>query len=320
MSLARYALRRILVALPMLLAVTVLTFLLVRLAPGDPAYLLGGEGGSPAYYAMIRQKFGLDRPLPEQLVRYLTHVVRGDLGRSLQQGRPVLELIWERVPATLLLAGTAFLIATVAGVLLGVLAAVRPHGLLDRLILLGTGVGSVLPVFWTGLLLVLVFSIALGWFPVHGMTSPRPPSGWEAYRDVLHHLVLPVATLSVQPLSSFSRLMRVKMLEALREMYITTARAKGLPELRVLLHAARNALLPVVTVIGGYANTLVGGAVLTETVFAWPGLGRLALDATLSRDYPLILGVTLVGACGTVAINLATDLAYAVLDPRIRYG
>lgn len=320
MSFARYAARRILAAIPMLLAVVVLTFLLLRLAPGDPAYLLGGEGGSPAYYAMIRQKFGLDRPLFEQLVRYLAHVARGDLGRSLQQGRPVLDLIWERVPATLLLAGTAFVTATVAGVLLGIMSAFRPDGLLDRLILLGTGVGSVLPAFWTGLLFVLLFSIALGWFPVHGMTSPRPPAGWGAYRDVLHHLVLPVATLSVQPLSSFSRLMRVKMLEALREMYVMTARAKGLPESRVLVHAARNALLPVVTVVGGYANTLMAGAVLTEIVFAWPGLGRLALDATLSRDYPLILGITLVGSLGTVAMNLATDLAYAALDPRVTYG
>ncbi len=321
MSLLQFSVRRALAAIPMLLAVAALTFLLIHLAPGDPVYLLAGDGGTPEYYALIRQKFGLDRPVLEQLLRYLWNILRGDFGRSLHQGEPVLTLITQRLPATLLLTGSAFVLASLVGVLLGVWAASRPDGVVDRVLLGATSVGSVIPVFWTGLLLVLFFSLRLQWFPVQGMTSPRPvPPGWAGTLDMLHHLILPVIALSLQPLASFSRLMRVKMLETLAEPYVVTARAKGLADTRVILHAARNALLPVVTVIGGYASVLVTGAVLTETVFAWPGLGRLALDATLSRDYPVMMGLVLTASVGTIAINLVTDLAYAVLDPRITYA
>lgn len=321
MSLLAFSVRRILAAIPMLLAVATLTFFLIRLAPGDPAYLLAGEGGTLEYYAQIRQKFGLDRPVPEQLVRYLWSVARGDLGRSLQQGQPVLTLIMQRLPATLLLAGSAFLLSSIAGVLLGVWAASQAHTVADRALLGATALGSALPVFWMGLLLALLFSLRLQWFPVQGMTSARPPaSGWGATMDVLAHLVLPVMALSAQPLASFSRLTRVKVLETLTEPYIRTAQAKGLSGSRVMLHAARNALLPVITVIGGYANVLVTGAVLTETVFAWPGLGRLALDATLTRDYPMIMGLVIVASIGTVGTNLMTDLLYVSVDPRITYG
>ncbi len=301
----------------MLLAVAALTFLLIHLAPGDPAFLFAGEGGTPEYYALIRQKFGLDRPLPEQLMRYLWQVARGDLGQSLQQRQPVLALILQRVPATLLLAGSAFVLSSIVGVLLGVWAAARAYGALDRTLLTFTAVGSAVPVFWSGLLLVVFFSLWLGWFPSQGMTSPRAPTGWL---DVLHHLALPVVALGLQPLASLSRIMRVKVLEALNEPYVLTARAKGLPRIRVMAHAARNALLPVITVIGGSAGVLLTGAVLTETVFAWPGLGRLALDATLTRDYPVIMGTVLVASVGTVVANLLTDLTYAAVDPRITYG
>ncbi len=302
----------------MLLAVAALTFLLVHLAPGDPAFLFAGEGGTPEHYALIRQKLGLDRPLPEQLLRYLWRAARGDLGQSLHQRQPVLRLILQRVPATLLLAGTAFVLSSIVGILLGVWAASRAHGVLDRALLTFTAVGSAVPVFWSGLLMVVFFSLWLGWFPAQGMTSPRgPAAGWM---DVLHHLVLPVVALGLQPLASLSRIMRVKVLEALSEPFVLTARAKGLPRTRVLVHAARNALLPVITVIGGSASVLLTGAVLTETVFAWPGLGRLALDATLTRDYPVILGTVLVASVGTVAVNLLTDLLYAAVDPRITYA
>lgn len=321
MPLLRYALRRGLAAVPMLLAVAALTFLLIRLAPGDPVHLLAGEGGTPEYYAQIRQKFGLDRPLPEQLVRYLWSLAQGDFGRSLQQGQPVLALMLQRLPATLLLAGSAFVLATVVGVPLGVWAASRAHGPIDRALLGAASLGSALPVFWTGLLLALLFSLRLGWLPVQGMTSPRPAgSTWFATTDVLAHLVLPLVVLAVQPLASFSRVMRVKMLEILAEPYVRTARAKGLSASRVMVHAARNALLPVITVVGGYANVMVTGAVLTETVFAWPGLGRLALDAALARDYPLITGMVVAASVGTVTVNLLTDVLYAAVDPRVTYG
>lgn len=317
-----YIARRMLAGIPMLLAVAALTFVLLRVAPGDPVYLLAGDGGTPEYYALIRQKFGLDRPLPEQLLRYLWSIARGDLGRSLHQAQPVTTLIAQRLPATLLLTGCASVVSSLLGILLGVWAASRPHGTADRALLGVTAIGSVIPIFWTGLLLVLFFSLRLQWFPVQGMTSARGAApGWGgAMLDVARHLALPVVALSVQPLAMVSRLMRVKMLEALAEPYVVTARAKGLSDQRVTLHAARNALLPVVTVIGGYASVLVTGAVLTETVFAWPGLGRLALDATLTRDYPLIMGLVIVASVGTVMINLITDLIYTVLDPRITYG
>jgi peptide/nickel transport system permease protein len=302
----------------MLLAVAALTFLLIHLAPGDPVYLLGGEGGTSEYYAALRREFGLDRSLGEQFLRFLWQAAHGDLGRSLHQRQPVLALILQRVPATLLLAGTAFAASSVLGLLLGIWAASRAHEVPDRVLLMLTALGSAVPVFWSGLLLVLVFSLWLGWFPAQGMTSPRGhPAGWV---DVLHHLVLPAAALALQPLAALSRLMRVGMLEALSEPYVITARAKGLPPHRVAVHAARNALLSVITMIGTSAGALVTGAVLTETVFAWPGMGRLALDATLTRDYPLIMGIVLVGSVGVVIVNLVTDLLYAVVDPRITYG
>jgi peptide/nickel transport system permease protein len=317
-ALAAYAARRLLAAVPMVMAVAALTFVLVHLAPGDPVHILAGEGGTPEHYAQVRRQLGLDRPLPEQLGRYLWQVGRGDLGRSIHQQQPVRMLIVQRMPATLLLAGSALLLSSLAGIILGVWAASRAHGAVDRALLAVTSIAAATPVFWSGLLLVVAFSLWLGWFPAQGMTSPR--IGGASWPDVLHHLVLPVAALSLQPLASLSRLMRVKVLEALHEPYTLTARAKGLPHAGVLRHAARCALLPVITVIGGSASVLITGAVLTETVFAWPGLGRLVLDATLTRDYPLIMGSVFVAALGTVVLNLLTDVAYAVADPRITYG
>jgi peptide/nickel transport system permease protein len=321
MSLLAYGARRLLVQIPMLAGIVALAFVLVHLAPGDPTYYLAGDGGTPAYYALIREKFGLDRPILEQLARYLWFVIRGDFGRSLQQGQPVLALIIDRVPATLLLVGSAFVVSTMAGLVMGVWAASRANRFVDRALLGATALGSALPVFWTGLLLALWFSLDLRWFPVQGMFSSRgSPAGWGRAVDILHHIVLPMTALAVQPLAAFSRLMRVKILEALAEPYTQTARAKGLTPTRVMLQAARNALLPVVTVIGAHAGTLVTGAVLTETVFAWPGLGRLALDATLTRDYPVVLGIVVITSVGVMAVNLITDVVYAAIDPRITYA
>jgi peptide/nickel transport system permease protein len=318
MALLAFAARRALAAAPMVLAVAMLTFALVHLAPGDPVHILAGEGGTPEHYAQVRRQLGLDRPFAEQLARYLWQVSRGDLGRSIHQQQPVLALILQRVPPTLLLAGTALVLSSIGGIALGAWAASRAHSPVDRALLAITSLTAATPVFWTGLLLVVALSLWLGWFPSQGMTSPRATGA--AWLDVLHHLVLPVVALSLQPLASLSRLMRLKMLEVLHEPHTRTARAKGLPRRRVLHHAGRCALLPVITVIGGSASVLITGAVLTETVFAWPGLGRLALDATLARDYPVIMGTVLVAAVGTVVLNLLTDVAYAVADPRITYG
>lgn len=317
MPLLRFGARRAFAAAPMVLGVAALAFLLVHLAPGDPVHILVGEGGTPEHYIEIRRQLGLDRPLPQQLLRYLWQVARGDLGRSIHQQQPVLALILQRLPATLLLAGSALLLSSVAGVLLGAWAAAHAHSRLDRVLLAATSLGAATPVFWGGLLLVLCFSLWLGWFPAQGMTSPRPQVA--LWLDLLHHLALPVVALGLQPMASVSRMMRLKMLEALHEPYALTARAKGLAPARVLHHSGRNALLPVITVIGGSASMLVTGAVLTETVFAWPGLGRLALDATLTRDYPIIMGAVIVTSAGTVILNLLTDIAYAVTDPRITY-
>jgi peptide/nickel transport system permease protein len=321
MPLFGYSVRRLVIAVPTLLGVAALTFLLAHIAPGDPAYYLAGDGGTPAYYALIRQQFGLDRPLPEQLVRYLWAVVHGDLGRSLQQGQPVLWLIAGRLPATLLLVGTAFAASSAAGIALGVWAAPRANGPADRTVLAATAICSSLPVFWTGLLLALCFSLWLGWLPVQGIVSPRgAAAGWTRAADVGRHLVLPAAALALQPLAAFSRVMRAKTVEALVEPHVLTARAKGLAPTRVLWHAARTAVLPLITIVGAHAGALITGAVLTETVFAWPGLGRLALDATLMRDYPVVTGVVVVASAGTMLINLLTDLVYVAADPRVTYA
>jgi peptide/nickel transport system permease protein len=319
MPLALYGLRRAGAALVMLPAVAALVFVLVHLAPGDPAYYLAGDGGTSAYYSLIRHKFELDRPLAQQLGRYLWTMLRGDLGRSLHEGAPVLTLVLQRLPATVLLAGTALAVSSTAGIAAGMWSARRAGSAADRLMLGLTALGSAIPVFWIGLLLILIFSLDLGWFPVEGMFSPGASGGGGAVGDVLRHLVLPAAALAIPPLAAFSRLMRIKMLDALREPFILTARAKGLRSGRVARHAARAALLPVVTVIGGHASGLVTGAVLTETVFAWPGVGRLALDATLARDYPVVIGVVIIVCAGTIGLNLVADLLYAAFDPRIAY-
>ena len=306
-------------AVPLLLAVVVLTFALIHLAPGDPVRILGGDGGDESYYRAMREKFGLDRPLPEQLAIYIGSAVRGDLGFSYVQRRPVLDVIADRVPATLLLMGPALIISTLVGIWLGALAARRPDRNADRAITVGTLIGSATPAFWLGQVLVIVFAGVLGWFPVAGMRNARGVAPGLEIPDLAWHLVLPVVTLGVLQLAIVTRLTRSGLIEAMREDYTRTARARGLSVSQVLRrHALPNALLPVVTIIGTHFGTLLSGAVLTEIIFAWPGLGRLLFDATLARDYPLLMALFIMASASIILANLITDLVYAAVDPRIR--
>jgi len=317
---SRYLLRRLVQILPTVAGLLVLNFCIIHLAPGDPVIALGGEHGDAAYYAFLRSRFGLDRPLPEQLLTYVSNVLRGDLGTSFVHGRSVASVIVERVPATLLLVGTALVLSSAAGVGLGILAARlgrRPAVFtLDVAALLGYAT----PPFWLGQIALLALAVGTGLFPVQGMTDARnPQTGLAHLADVLHHLVLPAIVLAINELALTTRLVRTGLVEALGTDYVRAARAKGLPEGLVVRHALRNVMLPVITVIGSRAGMFLSGAVLVEVVFAWPGLGRLLLSSLLSRDYPVLLGMFLIVSVGVVLANLITDLAYARFDPRIRY-
>ena len=316
-----YVLRRLAQAVPVLLGLLALNFVLIHSAPGDPIYVLAGQSGDAAYYAEMRARFGLDRPLPEQLGRYVLNVVRGDFGYSFAYRQPVFQVILSRVPATLLLSLSGLTLATLLGLWLGALVARHVATPLDYAISAGTLIGYSMPAFWLGQLLIIVFAAGLGLFPVQGMSSAR--GGYTGLRyalDVLWHLVLPSLTLGLLQLALVTRLTRTALREALAEEFVRTARAKGLGPGPVLYrHALRNALLPVVTVVGGHVGTLLAGAVLTEIIFAWPGLGRLLYDATLARDYPLLMAIFLVVSTSVVVANLLTDLVYTLLDPRVRY-
>ncbi len=316
----RYLVRRLLQTIPLLLAVIGLTFVLVHVAPGDPVHILGGDGGGAAYYAAMRAKFGLDKPLPDQLVIYFGSALQGDFGYSYVQRRPVFEVIADRIPATALLMLSALFISTLLGVLLGTIAARRLHRPPDHAITIATLIGGATPAFWLGQVLVLVFAAGLGWLPVQGMTSARGAApGFDALIDLLRHLVLPVTTLGLLQLALITRVTRNGLIDALREEYIRTAYAKGLgPSTIVWRHALRNVLLPVVTIVGSHFGTLLTGAVLTEIIFAWPGLGRLLFDATTSRDYPLLMAMFIVASVSVIVANLVTDIAYTALDPRVR--
>jgi peptide/nickel transport system permease protein len=320
---ARFIARRLLLLVPLLLGMILLGFAIVKLAPGDPVQVLVGDYPAPPdYVAQVRERFGLDQPTWVQLVRYTGQVLRGNLGHSFFYNEPVLDVLLGRLGATLLLMGSAFVIAAVAGILLGVASGRRPGSAADHVLMVLGLVGYSLPVFWLGQLLLMGLSLKLGWFPTQGMqTIAFGMSPLERTLDVLHHLALPAVTLATRYVALNVRLMRTSVIEVGTMDYLTTARAKGLSE-RVVIwkHAVRNALLPVVTVMGLNVGHLVAGAVLTETVFAWPGLGRLIFDAILHRDYPVMLGGLLVVSVCVVAGNLAADLAYSAIDPRIRTG
>jgi peptide/nickel transport system permease protein len=322
MNAVRSLLSRLLQGVALVLAVVVLNFVLVHAAPGDPvATIAGASGGmSPELMAQLRTQYGLDKPLPVQLGVYLGKVLHGDLGYSYFFNQPVSHMILERVPATLLLVLSSVLCAFLFGTALGVLSSRKPNGLLSQFITVLSMVVFAAPVFWTGIMLMILLASAFPILPVSGMHAiDASGGGIKAAFDVLYHLVLPMMTLSLVYLAQYSRLARSSMLDVLGSDFIRTARAKGLSNGVVLYkHALRNALMPVVTVLGLQFGNVLSGAILVETVFNWPGLGRLAFDSVLRRDYPTILGLLLLSSIVVIVMNLLTDLCYRLIDPRIK--
>ncbi|MBA3357014.1 MAG: ABC transporter permease, partial [Pyrinomonadaceae bacterium] len=302
----RFFIRRAIQSLLLILILIIVNFLLIHLAPGDPVHLLAGQSGDEKYYEFIRAKFGLNQPLTTQLWTYLSSVLRGDLGYSLGYQQPVLRVILERIPATLLLMLSAILLSTTAGVVLGVEAARRENSFIDRAINTVALLGYSIPSFSIGLLLLIVFALHLGLFPAQNMSSVNQElTGLTFLLDVLRHLTLPAATLAIVQFAQIMRLTRTQMLTVLRENFITTARAKGLTERQVVYgHALRNAMIPLVTILGSDFGTLLSGAVLVETVFAWPGLGRLLIDSIAMRDYPVLMGIFLMISISVAVANL----------------
>jgi peptide/nickel transport system permease protein len=322
--LLRYVVRRLLQAIPVLLGVVVLNFLLLQLAPGDAATVLAGEaGGAPfEYIQQLRERFGLDQPVLVQLALYVKNILVLDLGYSFRNASPVLPLILARLWPTLLLMGTTLVLSVVVGVLLGLLASVWVRTWRDNVISVFAIVAYAMPLFWIGLMLILVFSIHLGWLPTSGMEDAAAfYEGWERVVDIARHLILPAVTLSLFYMALYARLMRATMLEQRGLDYVTTARAKGLTERQITVrHMVRNALLPVVTVAGVQVGGLLGGSVIVESVFAWPGLGQLAFQSLFARDLNLLLGIFFISSCLVVAVNIVVDIVYLILDPRIRVG
>jgi len=313
-----YVVRRLLYLVPLLLGISIVVFAVIQAAPGGPEAALFNSGRfiDPQVIAAYRERLGVDQPVHVQYFRWLGAALQGDLGISFSSTRPVATMIAERLPATLELMGAAFVLAAIIALALGLLSALRPYGTLD---VLGTGIsflGLAMPVFWFGLILQLVFSVKLGWLPVSGTQTV----GASSLADHLAHLVLPTIVLSFRYVAGWSRYLRSSLLGAIRTDYVRTARAKGLPERQVIAgHALRNALIPVVSVMALNAADLFSGAVITETVFAWPGIGRLFVQAMFARDYPLLMGILLMGALMVILFNLLADLLYGLLDPRIRY-
>lgn len=315
-----YALRRLLEMVPTLLGVIAITFIVVHAAPGDPVVVLAGEGADAEQVAALREKFGLDDTLPEQFVRYMGNLGRGDLGTSLVRGKSVVSVIGERLPATVLLTGTAVVLSSVIGLVVGAATAGRANSRTDRAGGLATLIGYSVPAFWLGQVALLVLGLRLGLFPVQGMTDARSvETGMGRMLDIAHHLALPAVVLSVSEVALVARLTRSNVMGELAQPYVRTARAIGLARRRIVFrHALPNALLPVMTVIGSRFGALVSGAVLVETVFAWPGLGQLLVSSTRTRDYPVLLGMVLLTSASVILANLLTDLVYSRVDPRIR--
>lgn len=319
----KYLIRRLIQAIPLLLVISVLTFAIIEIAPGDASqmYINPERGADPEYLAQVRSSLGLDQPVYVRYFSWLTTTLSGDFGFSLRTRRPVVQEVGDRLPNTLLLSGTALVLSFVIAVPIGVISAVKRYTWVDYLLSTLALVGISVPIFWAALLLLQIFAIQLGWFPASGMVSVRDSfTGARAALDVLHHLILPAIVLSLAQVASWSRYQRSALLDVLDQDYIRTAQGKGLPQRRIMIvHALRNALIPMITLVGISIPSVITGAYITETIFSWPGIGRLGVTAVSGRDYPVIMAVTMLSALLIVFGNLLADIAYAWADPRIRY-
>jgi peptide/nickel transport system permease protein len=320
----RYVCRRLAQAVPIVLGIVILNFLLLQLAPGDAADVLAGEAGSatPEYMAMLRERFGLDKPVYEQLFLYIKNIVQLDLGFSFRHNMPVLDLILERLWPTLLLMGATLVLSVGVGTLLGLLAAIKVNSWRDALISILAIISYATPLFWVGLMMIVFFSLKLEWLPATGMENVVMfYTGWDRVVDIAKHLILPTISLSLFYMALYTRLMRASVLEQHGMDYVVTARAKGITERRITFkHVLRNAVLPVVTMAGFQVGALLGGSVVVEAVFGWPGLGQLAFQTLFARDFNLLLGIFFLSSCLVVIVNLIIDLLYTFLDPRIELG
>jgi peptide/nickel transport system permease protein len=333
---ARYMLQRILIAIPVLIGVSIVVFLMLHSAGGDPATQILGPRADAQSVARLQEEMGLNRPLAVQYADFAKNALQGDLGRSYRSNDTVTDEVLSRFPATIELAFAAMLIGTTIGLIAGIVAGVRRDSFFDYSSTLGALLGISIPTFWLGMILIIVFGVELRWLPISGRINPRlgaDPSApflvinsalhgnWVVFRDSLEHLILPALTLAGWPAAIVARMTRAAIIETMDQDYIRTARAKGLQESLVIQrHALRNAFIPVVTVVGLELGGLLGGAVVTETVFSWPGVGKLAADAILARDYQVVQGVVLLLAAVFIILNLLVDLIYSWLDPRIRYA
>ncbi len=331
---ARFLLHRFLSLIPTLLGISVLVFFMIHLIPGDPAEMMLGERASEQSLRQVREELGLNRPLHVQYGLFMSRLLRGDLGRTLKTNEKITTEIAERFPATIELSIAAMIIATVFGMTAGIISATRQYSVFDYGSMVLSLVGVSMPIFWLGLVLMIIFSLNLGWLPLSGRLSydvsletitriylldSLLTRNWPAFRDALWHLAMPAFTLSTIPMAIIARITRSSMLEVLRQDYIRTARAKGLAPLTVYLkHGLRNALIPVITVIGLQFGILLGGAILTETIFAWPGIGKWILDAVYARDFHAVQGGTMLVAATFVLINMLVDILYAWVNPRIK--
>lgn len=323
---ARHILKRLLFAIPLLFGIATATFFMMQLAPGDPLdmYLEPQRQRQvgPEVIELLRKKYGLDQPIHIQYVRWLGNVMHGDFGESFRHRRPVRDLLAEAVPYTLQLTVLAVLLDAFVGITLGIISAVKQYSLWDKVVTLGSLIIYAIPGFWLALMLVLVFSVHLGWFPTSQTRSMDYEflSLWEKIGDRLWHLVLPVFVMGIASAAGTARYMRNKLLEVLSEDYVIAARARGFTERYVILkHALRNAMIPIITIYGLSLPFLLGGATIVETIFAWPGMGRLAVGGVAGRDYPLIMATMLIAAVLTVMGNLLADITYAWVDPRVSY-
>ncbi|MEQ8468397.1 ABC transporter permease [Coleofasciculus sp. E1-EBD-02] len=332
-----YIIKRLLNLLPVLLGITLLVFLFLHLIPGDPATVLLGERATPEQVEALREQLGLNQPLPLQYLTFIKNLLHLDFGTSIISGIPIIDEIKTRFPATFELSLAAMIVAVILGIPAGVLAAVYKNRPADNLTMIGSLLGVSMPVYWLGLLLIYLFAVTLNWFPPSGRISIeaglsfQPITGFyildaifkldiNLLQDVLAHLILPALTLGTIPLAILARITRSSLLEVLSQDYIRTARAKGIPEHWVILrHGLKNALLPVVTIIGLQFGTLLGGAILTETIFSWPGIGSWIYEGILARDYPVVQGGVVVVSIIFVLVNLVVDISYALVDPRIKY-